>query len=410
MVFCQLSQAEFSEHCRQVGEKSFFQSEEMCMLLTKRGYDVRLVGYKNSQSEVVISSLLFCTSMVGGLYMELNAGPLITEEAYLGVFYQSLTDYAKREGVLELVIKPAQTYQVFDGFGKPIGQENARFIELLESYGFQHDGLQTGYPNGEPVWHYVKDLEGLSQASLTDSFSKKGKTLSKKANSFGLKVTRLSRNQLFRFQAITALTSKERGYEDKTLAYYQDFFDSFGEQADFLIASINFYSYLDHLEEQSDRLQLRIAELSDRLRQFPQSKKKQNELRELMAQLTSFEQRKCQAQQWIEEYGTEDVDIAASLFVYSRRELVYLFSGSRTEFGSFYAPILLQEFAMRHAVSLSLPFYNLLGIQGNFDGSDGVLRFKQNFNGYILRKAGTFRYYPYPIRHKILQIIKNIVK
>ena len=30
--------------------------------------------------------------------------------------------------------------------------------------------------------------------------------------------------------------------------------------------------------------------------------------------------------------------------------------------------------------------YNFLGITGVFDGSDGVLRFKQNFNGYIVRK------------------------
>ncbi|MCB2860996.1 aminoacyltransferase [Streptococcus suis] len=410
MTFCQITKEEFLKHCEQVNEKSFFQSIEMAGLLSKRGCDVRYVGFKNSQLEIVISTLLFCKKMAGGLYMELNSGPLVTDHAYLEEFYQSLKNYAKREGVLELVVKPSQTYQVFDSVGNPMSEADTQLIEKLVQVGFKHDGLQTGYPNGEPVWHYVKDLQGLSQASLTDSFSKKGKTLSKKANSFGLKVTRLSRSQLFRFQAITALTSKKRGYEDKTLAYYQDFFDSFGEQADFLIASINFYSYLDHLEEQSDRLQLRIAELSDRLRPFPQSKKKQNELRELMAQLTSFEQRKCQAQQWIEEYGTEDVDIAASLFVYSRRELVYLFSGSRTEFGSFYAPILLQEFAMRHAISLSLPFYNLLGIQGNFDGSDGVLRFKQNFNGYILRKAGTFRYYPHPIKHKIIQIIKKIVK
>lgn len=410
MTFCQITKEEFLKHCQQVNEKSFFQSIEMAGLLSKRGYDVRYVGFKNSQLEIVISTLLFCKKMAGGLYMELNSGPLVTDDAYLEEFYQSLKNYAKREGVLELVVKPSQAYQLFDSVGSPISEADTQLIEKLVQVGFKHDGLQTGYPNGEPVWHYVKDLQGLSQASLTDSFSKKGKTLSKKANSFGLKVTRLSRSQLFRFQAITALTSKKRGYEDKTLAYYQDFFDSFGEQADFLIASINFYSYLDHLEEQSDRLQLRIAELSDRLRPFPQSKKKQNELRELMAQLTSFEQRKCQAQQWIEEYGTEDVDIAASLFVYSRRELVYLFSGSRTEFGSFYAPILLQEFAMRHAISLSLPFYNLLGIQGIFDSSDGVLRFKQNFNGYILRKAGTFRYYPHPIKHKIIQIIKKIVK
>ncbi|HHR8875828.1 TPA: peptidoglycan bridge formation glycyltransferase FemA/FemB family protein, partial [Streptococcus agalactiae] len=49
-------------------------------------------------------------------------------------------------------------------------------------------------------------------------------------------------------------------------------------------------------------------------------------------------------------------------------------------------------------------------IQGNFDGSDGVLRFKQNFNGYIVRKMGTFRYYPNPLKYKSIQLLKKILR
>ncbi|MFR6420558.1 MAG: peptidoglycan bridge formation glycyltransferase FemA/FemB family protein [Streptococcus salivarius] len=44
-----------------------------------------------------------------------------------------------------------------------------------------------------------------------------------------------------------------------------------------------------------------------------------------------------------------------------------------------------------------------------FDGSDGVLRFKQNFNGYIVRKMGTFRYYPQPFKYKAIQGIKKLL-
>lgn len=62
----------------------------MAGLLSKRGYDVRYAGFKNSQSEIVISTLLFCKKMAGGLYMELNSGPLVTDDAYLEKFYQSL--------------------------------------------------------------------------------------------------------------------------------------------------------------------------------------------------------------------------------------------------------------------------------------------------------------------------------
>ncbi|MFS9050845.1 peptidoglycan bridge formation glycyltransferase FemA/FemB family protein, partial [Streptococcus anginosus] len=75
----------------------------------------------------------------------------------------------------------------------------------------------------------------------------------------------------------------------------------------------------------------------------------------------------------------------------------------------FYAPALLQDYVMRESIKRGIPCYNLLGITGHFDGSDSVLRFKQNFNGYVLRKMGTFRYYPSPFKHKTIQIIKKIL-
>lgn len=64
---------------------------------------------------------------------------------------------------------------------------------------------------------------------------------------------------------------------------------------------------------------------------------------------------------------------------------------------------------MTQAIKRGIGFYNFLGIMGIFDGSDGVLRFKQNFNGYIVRKMGTFRYYPQPLKYKAIQGVKKLL-
>ena len=64
---------------------------------------------------------------------------------------------------------------------------------------------------------------------------------------------------------------------------------------------------------------------------------------------------------------------------------------------------------MLETIKRGIPRYNFLGIQGIFDGSDGVLRFKQNFNGYIVRKMGTFRYYPHPLKYKMISLIKKLL-
>ena len=387
---------------------SFLQTREMATLLTKRGMTVRPMALIKDD-QVMVAGILYSLPMTGGLHMEINSGPVIANEAYLSEFYQLLQDFAKQNGALQLIIKPHQTYQTFDGQGQPSSPEKTELISQLTSLGFQFDGLQNGYPGGEPDWHYVKDLTGLTQEHLIASFSKKGKPLVKKTNSFGIQIQALKREELERFSKITAATSDRREYQDKPLSYYQDFYDSFGDKAEFLMASINFQDYHDNLLLGQTRLKEKLAQIQADLDKIPNSRKKQNEHREISSQIETFETRLSEAKDWITTYGTEDIDLAASLFIYTPEELVYLFSGSLTEFNKFYAPVALQEYAMRKALDLKIPFYNFLGIQGIFDGSDGVLRFKQNFNGYIVRKMGTFRYYTNHLKFKFLKLIKKLL-
>ena len=283
-------------------------------------------------------------------------------------------------------------------------------MDNLKNLGYQHDGLTTGYPGGEGDWHYVKDMEGITEKNLLKSFSKKGKPLVKKAKSFGIELKRLNRDELQLFKDITSSTSDRRDYQDKTLDYYQTFYDSFGDNADFMIATLNFHHYYTNLEKDQGKLAQKIEKLQKDLEVNPNSEKKQNQLREFSSQFDTFEVRKQEAKEYIEKYGDQDVILAGSLFVYMPQESTYLFSGSYTEFNKFYAPAVLQEYMMLETIKRGIPRYNFLGIQGIFDGSDGVLRFKQNFNGYIVRKMGTFRYYPRPLKYKLISLIKKLLR
>ncbi|EHD85752.1 femAB family protein [Streptococcus pneumoniae GA13455] len=279
----------------------------------------------------------------------------------------------------------------------------------MTDLGYQFDGLITGYPGGEPDWLYYKDLTELTEKSLLKSFSKKGKPLVKKAETFGIRLKKLKREELSIFKNITKETSERREYSDKSLEYYEHFYDTFGEQAEFLIASLNFSDYMSKLQGEQSKLEENLDKLRLDLSKNPHSEKKQNQLREYSSQFETFEVRKAEARDLIEKYGEEDIVLAGSLFVYMPQETTYLFSGSYTEFNKFYAPALLQKYVMLESIKRGIPKYNFLGIQGIFDGSDGVLRFKQNFNGYIVRKAGTFRYHPSPLKYKAIQLLKKIV-
>ena len=408
MTLTTISKEEFTSFANTVPHRSFIQSAEMADLLVERGNTVQFIAWKEDD-QVQVAAILYSLPMTGGLHMEINSGPLYQKEAMLEPFYAALKDYAKDNGAIELVIKPYDTYQTFDSDGNPISEEQTHFMDTLKKLGYQHDGLTTGYPGGEGDWHYVKDMEGITEKNLLKSFSKKGKPLVKKAKSFGIELKRLNRDELQLFKDITSSTSDRRDYQDKTLDYYQTFYDSFGDKADFMIATLNFHHYYTNLEKDQAKLAQKIEKLQKDLEVNPNSEKKQNQLREFSSQFDTFEVRKKDAKECIEKYGDQDVILAGSLFVYMPQESTYLFSGSYTEFNKFYAPAVLQEYMMLETIKRGITRYNFLGIQGIFDGSDGVLRFKQNFNGYIVRKMGTFRYYPSPLKYKLISLIKKLL-
>ena len=390
-------------------ERSFMQTVEMADLLEKRGFDITFLGLE-TDGAIQVAGVLYSMPMTGGLHMEINSGPASTSTAYLSEFYKELKAYAKENGAFELIVKPYDTYQSFDNHGNPNDDEKPELISCLTDLGYSYDGLQTGYPGGEPDWHYVKDLSGLTPETLRKSFSKKGRPLVNKTNSFGIRVRKLTRDELHIFKEITASTSERREYTDKPLDHYEAFYDSFGDKCEFVIATINFQDYLKNMQAGHDKIAADLAVLNQKIAEGVNSAKVNKQKAQLDKQISTFDVRLKEAKELIQKHGSEDVVLAGSLFVYTPQEAVYLFSGSYTEFNKFYAPVALQEHVMMEALKRGINFYTFLGIQGIFDGSDGVLRFKQNFNGYIVRKMGTFRYYPRPMLHKIIAIAKKILR
>ena len=409
MALITLTKEEFQAYSDQVSSRSFMQSVQMGDLLEKRGARIVYLALKQ-EGEIQVAALVYSLPMLGGLHMELNSGPIYTQQDALPVFYAELKEYAKQNGVLELLVKPYETYQTFDSEGNAIDVKKKSIIQGLTDLGYQFDGLTTGYPNGEPDWLYYKDLTDLTEKNLLNSFSKKGKPLVKKAETFGIQLKKLKREELSIFKDITRSTSERREYSDKSLEYYEHFYDSFGEKAEFVIAILNLGEYIQNLIHKQKELSEKIATSLLLLEQYPDSAKKKKEHKELASQFETFEVRKAEARDLIEKYGDEDVVLAGSLFVYMPQETTYLFSGSYTEFNKFYAPAVLQKYVMIESIKRGIQKYNFLGIEGVFDGSDGVLRFKQNFNGYIVRKAGTFRYYPKPLKFKAISLIKKLLR
>ncbi|MEZ7638135.1 aminoacyltransferase [Streptococcus parasanguinis] len=388
MTLTTISKEEFTSFANTVSHRSFIQSVEMADLLEKRGNTVQFIAWKQND-QVQVAAILYSLSMTGGLHMEINSGPLYQEETLLEPFYAALKDYAKKNGAIELVIKPYDHYQTFDSDGNPISEEQSHFLDTLKNLGYQHDGFQTGYPGGEPVWHYLKTIKEADSKSLLKSFNKNCSRNITTALNYDISIRNITREEIPQFKQIIEETGKRQGFEDKSLSYYYDLYDSFGPNAEFVVAEINSTAALAHLDQ-------KISLLNPSAKQYEQ-------------QLQKLEKQKNIVRETLAGKESETVPLACALIIYTPSEVTYLFGGSYTKYQKFSAAFLIQYHAMKRALQKGITLYNFLGIQGIFDGSDGVLRFKQNFNGYIVRKMGTFRYYPYPLKYKMISLIKKLL-
>ena len=388
MTLTTISKEEFTSFANTVSHRSFIQSAEMADLLVERGNTVQFIAWKEDD-QVQVAAILYSLPMTGGLHMEINSGPLYQEEAMLEPFYAALKDYAKDNGAIELVIKPYDTYQTFDSDGNPTSEEQTHFMDTLKNLGYQHDGLTTGYPGGEPVWHYLKNLNGVDSKTLLKSFNKNCSRNITTALNYDISIRNITREEIPQFKQIIEETGKRQGFEDKSLSYYYDLYDSFGPYAEFVVAEINSTVALAHLDQ-------KISLLNPSAKQYEQ-------------QLQKLEKQKNIVRETLAGKESETVPLACALIIYTPSEVTYLFGGSYTKFQKFSAAFLIQYHAMKRALEKGITLYNFLGIQGIFDGSDGVLRFKQNFNGYIVRKMGTFRYYPRPLKYKMISLIKKLL-
>ena len=388
MTLTTISKEEFTTFANAVSHRSFIQSAEMADLLEKRGNTVQFIAWKQ-EDQIQVAAILYSLPMTGGLHMEINSGPLYQEEAMLEPFYAALKDYAKENGAIELVIKPYDTYQTFDSDGNPTSEEQTHFMDTLKNLGYQHDGLTTGYPGGEPVWHYLKNVNGVDSKSLLKSFNKNCSRNITNALNYDISIRNITREEIPQFKQIIEETGKRQGFEDKSLSYYYDLYDSFGPNAEFVVAEINSTAALAHLDQ-------KISLLNPSAKQYEQ-------------QLQKLEKQKNIVRETLAGKESETVPLACALIIYTPSEVTYLFGGSYTKYQKFSAAFLIQYHAMNRALEEGITLYNFLGIQGIFDGSDGVLRFKQNFNGYIVRKMGTFRYYPSPLKYKLISLIKKLL-
>lgn len=411
MLFEIITKKEFIDYTENTNSGNFLQTAEMSVLKTMRGQESLFLGIKDSKDKIVYATLMTrCRVKLGYIY-NISAFEMTNLGENLYFFLEHLQKFIKKNKGICLTIEPNMAYRTFDGSGYQLSKEVTSLFDVFYEKNFLLVKNQSGISQqGNPRWIYIKNLSNMSQKDLVASYEKTAIYHLNKAKKFGITVRQLNYDELSVFKKITQETSERKNFKDKSLDYYQQVYKIYGKKAKFLVAELNSSTYLTHLLASKESLEQKVEEINKFLSKQPDSRKKNNQKKELLAQINTYRHRIDKAVEIKKNHPQEIIPLACALFMICRHEVVYLFSGTVEEFKNMYAPFLIQDTMLSYTVKKKIPLYNFYGIKGDFSGQDGILKFKESFGGMAVELTGEFIYVTPSFKSRIYLLIKKLQK
>ncbi len=333
-------------------------------------------------------------------------GPVLDwrDQALVQDFFEQLLNWvAKDKRVLSLRVNPLVKRRNYSDISPGSTTEEARlFDEVMVGLGAERVEREFYHSSDVQVrFAYVKDLEGLDFEAAVASCNQTVRTAFRKAGTNGVEIRFLGPEEFDVLEDVMAHTAERTDMESvsqSATSYYRDLMNRMGSDEVLApVAILNCSRALREIAEEREQVLPRIAGLEETERTAQAQgrelgKKQRNQLKELRSRVEVLDRRSKETEEVRSEHGDEVV-LAASLFVHSPHELVYLLSGSYSQFQSYHGIYLIHRAMFKWSIERDVRWYNMFGITGDFgeDASDaGVLHFKRQFNGDVEEYVGTY--------------------
>lgn len=411
LQFIELSTKSYADFESKHTLGTYTQSIAQYQLLLKRGHKPFLVGVTDNNSVVAAALVTTEITRLGPVFL-FDRGPLLDfhNGKLLNFFVNESRKFAKQHGVLYMQWEPNVTYVKTDSKGNLLEAPNDNFLNLMAQQNFEHEPFEFGMSTtGSPSWEYVKKLSGLTDSQAIDkTYSKNVQYYLKKNKQFGIALRQVSRKDLPSFKALTQKTADRLNYHDKSLDFYETVYDTYGDQATFVFAELNFEKYITSENQKIIALDQKLVKLQEKIDKYPQLEKFKRQYVEFDDQKQHHVKRSNVATSQMATAGKNIVTVAGALFIEQPQEVTYLYSGTYEAYMSYYGPYQIQDMMIKKAAADGIKQYNFYGISGRFDGSDGVLGFKTAFEGEARQLVGKFILPVKPLKYKIYRLLKKI--
>lgn len=391
MIFDELTAEEFEKFVLAQPNASFAQASEYAFQLSRDGSRTAFLGVR-SDSKIALAGLVVWPYGFSGA--NFYCGPVgdFSDEKMLRVFAQGLRKWSAKHGISHVTLNPTEIIRTRNIDGE-VSNENLTAENHLKTCGFKKTGAKI-----TPHFVFIKNLAKFtSEEKLFKSISASTRAMINGAEKNSISFKKLTRKELGKLEKLMENSADRQGFKSRGVYFQESLHDSFAESpnftVDFIVAEVNLKKLEKSYQERARGLESKIktAESAGLANEFG------NQLAAIKTRL-----------ELLKSENKNRVEVAAGVFIKSKRETVYLFAGNDPKYLKLNAIYLMIWREMQEAFKNKIPLFNFYGVEGKFDGSDGILGYKKGFGGVVQEYLGQWILVANPLKYNSIRVLKKL--
>ncbi len=413
MEIIKIKENDFNDISKNFDNVTFHQTSNWATLKAYTGWKPLYLGLKDNEIKVVGLFLLKKMPLLNSYIAYCPRGYLMdyTNIKLLKQFNNLLIPYLKKEKVFELIIDPYVLLNQRDIDGNIIedGFDNHYIVDTLKEIGYRHTGFNLNYENLQPRFLFRLNIKDKTVDEIINGFKKEAKRRANKKDFFAINVRELKENEVETFKDLMNMTSKRRGFVDRSLGYYKQMYNALNENKilRYMVAEIDVDKCRANAQNEIDKIEARVV----KLRQHEENNK--GRIKEELVTINSNKKIIEQLDKLEKERG-KIVPLSTVCLMSYGKEAIMLLAGNDEEY--------LQHFNTSNIIVAELiklckkegyEYYNFYGITGNFDPNNeayGLYSYKKQYGGEVIELIGQFEYIINPFMKKMYDLMLKVYK
>lgn len=363
MIKCyEIDKFEYEELLNDFSFFVFKNTTQSCSYYESLGFSVIYFKVLLESEVIGIAPIFYVTNKLGYKNAFCYYGPVFKDKSKLPLIIDVITENMKNLKTYEISFVP--------NIIKTIGGDDTDVelsydlidIESFNEIDFHYESdWKSAHAKWNMKWFYIKQLRYKDETELISSYKSIAKRKIKQYKKYC--TTKIATQEhigdVVKMMNDSAI---KHGFEPQSNKYYEDVIFNKYDNHIIYIVEFNLKGYLDDLIIKSENLD-------------------------------SESQQAIKIEKVLKKYGNLNEDkvcISTGLFCFSKYELIFSSGGNDSMYNEFNGSVVLQHELMNIAISKNIKIYNFYGIEPDFSPDNGVLRYKQAFNGNHIELYGTF--------------------